>query len=86
MQMFSVSSNLINLFLRQSKNVNQSSATATNIGRDIGDQHSYNALENILHILKLQFPPFTFWFQTNTSYRHNLPNVNQKSWEMSRDS
>lgn len=60
MQMFGVSSNLINLFLRQSKNVNQSSATTTNIERGIGDQQSYNVLENMLHVLKLQPPPLPF--------------------------
>lgn len=51
MQMFNVSSNLINLFLRQSKNVNQSSAT--NTGSDALLSTARIIWKHILHIEKL---------------------------------
>lgn len=67
MQMFNVSSNLINLFLRQSKNVNQSSATNTGSGTLLSIVRI--SWKHILHIEKLfRLPSSATLIQTTTSY------------------
>lgn len=67
MQMFNVSSNLINLFLRQSKNVNQSSATNTGSGTLLSIVRI--SWKHILHIEKLfHLPSSATLIQTKTSY------------------
>lgn len=68
MQMFNVSSNLINLFLRQSKNVNQSSATNTGSGTPLSIARII--WKHILHIENcfIFLPSFATVIQTKTSY------------------
>lgn len=67
MQMFNVSSNLINLFLRQSKNVNQSSATNTGSGTPLSIARII--WKHILHIEKLfHLPSFLRHSNSNKDF------------------